>query len=111
MTPEEKDVILAAIRQGLICGVNEPVGWYLDYIRHLSMYMKYDDIPAHLELANQAFAKFFVSIGVPGDDIFESMTPENIQDNCNKIWIDRRRKIHGDDDLMVKQWDKARSNS
>ena len=86
MTQEQKDLFISAATLGVACGLMHPIEWYMNYIRSLMNFAKYEDIPNLKEKMTEVFIEFYkMTGGGPGDPI-ENLTIDGFVNLVNDYY-------------------------
>ncbi len=62
MTPKQKDLFISILTLGYACGLTHPFECYINYIRSLDNFCKYEDIPKKEQDAIETMLAFFMNV-------------------------------------------------
>lgn len=90
MTPEQKDIFISIAQMGVVCGLDHPYEWLVNYELHAPQLMPYADANKNMNKAYEAFLAFFHGCGSCPRDPMETWSTDDMIKAINEFY--RRSK-------------------
>ena len=91
MTQNQKKLFIEMAQIGVACGLLNIFEWYVNYIRSLEMFCKYEDIPAIEKEATDTILSFLHQCGSDPEDPIKNWTKEDLNKAIKNYYMENKQ--------------------